>query len=304
MEANAELTKEIKDFLLEQGADMVGIAPVDRFDEGPEETHPRHYMPDATCVISLGMKIMDGACDVWGEYDKPHKSISPYLFYGYGLLNMEMSRIGNLAAKRLLEFRGHKSLMFPPTWSIGNYRFAERNEEPDAPFLHDFSHRHAAVAAGLGEFGFNGLVLVPDFGARIRFNSILTNAPLVPDPMYSDTRLCDTKKCNHKCVRVCPTEALTVDETTEVTIGERVFEYSNTDKMRCIMAIFAMVKGSGSRSKRTFPPRNEKKITWTDFLNGFEENEPEDKGMINTAMGIICGDFCGKCLHQCPAYEF
>ena len=84
---NVNLTNEIKDFLLESGADKVGIAPVERFDNGPEETHPCHYMPDATCVISIGMKIMDGACDIWGEYTEPHKSISPYLFYGYGDLN-------------------------------------------------------------------------------------------------------------------------------------------------------------------------------------------------------------------------
>jgi len=150
LEGNVESTNEIKNYLLERGADVVGIAPVNRFDDGPEETHPRHYMPDATYVISLGMKIMDGVCDVWGDYTEPHKSISPYLFYGYGLLNLEMSRIGNLAAKRLLEFRGYKSLMFPPTWVTGQYPFFERNNEPYVTFMHDFSHRHAAIAAGLG----------------------------------------------------------------------------------------------------------------------------------------------------------
>ena len=220
------------------------------------------------------------------------------------LLNLEMSRIGNLAAKRLLEFRGYKSLMFPPTWVIGQYRFIERNSEPYVTFLHDFSHRHAAVAAGLGEFGFNGLVLVPNFGARIRFNSIITNAPLVPDSMYNGQKLCIPEKCNYKCVRVCPTEALTRDETFKVNIGEKLFEYTKSDKVRCIMAIFAMVKGSGARTERTLPPRNEKKFTIDDFWNGFEKMEFYDDAFIRNVQGIICGDFCGKCLHQCPAYEF
>jgi 4-alpha-glucanotransferase len=35
LEGNVELTNEIKEFLLEHGADMVGIAPVDRFNNGP-----------------------------------------------------------------------------------------------------------------------------------------------------------------------------------------------------------------------------------------------------------------------------
>lgn len=71
LEGNAQLTNEIKEYVIERGVDMVGIAPVSRFDNGPEETHPRHYMSDATYVISLGMKINDGNCDVWGEWTEP-----------------------------------------------------------------------------------------------------------------------------------------------------------------------------------------------------------------------------------------
>jgi hypothetical protein len=26
-----------------------------------------------------------------------------------------------------------------------------------------------------------------------------------------------------------------------------------------------------------------------------------DKVMLDNCFGIICGDFCGKCLHQCPS---
>jgi hypothetical protein len=38
LEGNIELTNEIKDSLLERGAGIVGIAPVNRFDDDPEET--------------------------------------------------------------------------------------------------------------------------------------------------------------------------------------------------------------------------------------------------------------------------
>jgi hypothetical protein len=26
-----------------------------------------------------------------------------------------------------------------------------------------------------------------------------------------------------------------------------------------------------------------------------------DRGMLENCFGIICGDFCGKCLHKCPS---
>jgi hypothetical protein len=28
---------------------------------------------------------------------------------------------------------------------------------------------------------------------------------------------------------------------------------------------------------------------------------PYDKAMLDNCFGIICGDFCGKCLHKCPS---
>jgi len=47
-----------------------------------------------------------------------------------------------------------------------------------------------------------------------------------------------------------------------------------------------------------------RKITIVDFWNGFEKMGFYDDAFIRNVQGIICGDFCGKCLHQCPAYEF
>lgn len=302
MMKSKELTEEIKKFLLDEGADLVGVAPISRFAECPEETHPQHYMPDATCVISFGMKLLDEVCDVWGDYSQPHKSASPYLYYGYGLVNYRMSWIGYLAAKRILEFQGYKALLFPPTFTVSQYRFMERVIEEYPQMLADFSHRHTAVAAGLGEFGFNGLVLVPKFGARIRFNSIITNAPLEPDPMYQGTPLCLPEKCNYKCVQDCPTEALTLDETFTVKIGQQLYKYSKLDKMRCNMSIFGLVRGSGGRTRRKLPPRAKKKITAADYLKAYQQVNPIDKFFLNERP-LVTGDFCGKCLHGCVAHK-
>ena len=41
-----------------------------------------------------------------------------------------------------------------------------------------FSHRHAAVLAGLGEFGLNNLLLTPQYGPRVRLDSVITTAEL------------------------------------------------------------------------------------------------------------------------------
>ena len=43
------------------------------------------------------------------------------------------------------------------------------------------SHKHIAVAAGLGWIGRNNLLVHPRHGGRLRLNTVLTDMELVPD---------------------------------------------------------------------------------------------------------------------------
>ena len=73
-------TREIANKLLEWGADLVGIAPVERFRDAPEGHKPTDFLPDTKSVISVGIHLFQGMADVWGEYNEPGKTITPYLF--------------------------------------------------------------------------------------------------------------------------------------------------------------------------------------------------------------------------------
>lgn len=298
MDYDDKLTKEMETLAMREGADLFGVAPIERFEHAPEGYRPDEYLPDATCVISVALHLANGVCDVWGEPEERGKSISPYLFYGYGLPNLELGRIANLAAKQL-EYKGFKSLIFPPTWGISLYRWYGRQ---DGDLKGDFSHRHAAVAAGLGEPGWSGLILTPSYGPRVRFNSIITNAPLVPSPMYDGPPLCQPKKCGYQCVRECPSQALAFyDDHKECDIGGRRFEYVHVDTIRCRYAVFALVKGSGSFGHQEIPPGPGK---MKNLQEAMANMNPVDKAMRECAFGIICGDFCGRCLHKCPTPSY
>jgi epoxyqueuosine reductase len=298
LKPNPALTEEVLSNIMEWGADIVGVAPVERFENAPQGYGPLDYMPDAKNVISIGLHLVDGICDVWGEYTEPGKSIGPYLFYGYGLTNLELSRIANRAAKRL-EHHGYKGLMFPPTWSVGIYRWTGLK---DGSLKADFSHRHAAVAAGLGEFGWNGLVITPSFGSRVRFNSIITNAPLAPSPMYDGPQICQPERCKYLCSRTCPAQALPLDKTKEVDIGGKHFKYSHLDLHRCAYAIAGLIKGSGSFSSLEIPSGPDEFKDIEHELG--EQRDPRDTFINGSCRGLICGDYCGRCLHQCPAYIY
>lgn len=72
--------------------------------------------------------------NVWCEYNEPGKSITPYLFYGYGLTNLQSLRIVNRMAK-FLEYKGYKTLCFLPTWLSSSYKLCCWNPEVPLPNL-------------------------------------------------------------------------------------------------------------------------------------------------------------------------
>ncbi len=65
------------------------------------------------------------------------------------------------------------------------------------------SHRHAALAAGLGWKGRHGLVVTPEYGAQIRWATVLTDLPLIAgSPMERDCGGCVA------CIKPCPANAI------------------------------------------------------------------------------------------------
>jgi epoxyqueuosine reductase QueG len=292
------LTDSVVRKLLDWGADLVGIAPVERFANAPEGHKPTDFLPECKSVISIGLHIFQGMADVWGEYDEPGKTITPYLFYGYGLTNLESSRMVNRMAK-LLEYQGHKTLCFMPTWMTSFYKYLD-DTLVTGKVRAEFSHRHAAAAAGIADLGWNSLALTPEFGSMNRFNSILTSAELEPTPLYDGPALCRKDECGARCVRVCPADAFSETEGQSLTIDGKTITYSVHDNIRCAYAINAMIKGSGGRSDIKIPDGPGQAMHF--YVESQGDNiHMFDKGMLENCFGIICGDFCGKCLHKCPS---
>jgi len=293
------LTKKIIDTLLGWGADLVGIAPAERFANAPEGHRPTDFMPECKSVISVGLHLFQGVADVWNDNPaRLDKTITPYLFYGYGLTNMESSRIVNRMAKTL-EYRGHKTLCFLPTWFVSMARYMGETAET-RKIRAEFSHRHAAVAAGIAQMGWNGLALTPEFGPMQRFNSLLTDAELEPTPLYNGPSLCRKEKCGTKCARICPAQAFSETETQEMVIDGVSTTYAGHDAVRCVYGVYGMIQGAGGRSDVKIPDGPGDLTHLRSTMRG-KDTDSMDRAMRDNCFGIICGDFCGKCLHQCPS---
>jgi ferredoxin len=219
------LTDKIKAMAKKYRMDLVGVASIDRYDHAPEMVHPQAHLPEANAVISMAIRYPDAMFVNAGDGDaETIFSIERYQNYVIG------KNLYNAASRltRMLEDHGYKTIPMPVSgkWRIHPYKTIETN------WCADFSNRHAAVAAGLAEFGIHALAITPEYGMRQRFISVITEAPLEADPMYNGPSLCD--KCM-MCFKSCPVKAINPRPSAleTVKIGDRTFEYAKIDHWRC-----------------------------------------------------------------------
>ena len=205
----------VKNWAKDMGADIVGIAPVDRFEGTPQGHGPGDLLPEAQSVIVAGIRIPDAIVD----YDKYHLKFQEmpqhiavgaavhnlYLLMGHYTIDIMLNSLAMRITNKLEIEAGYRSFPTPNTSDTGLGRPVEGYQTSY------FSQRHAATRAGLGEFGFNNIVLTPEFGPRVRFVSIITEAELEPDPLLTK-KICLREKCGGKdgpiCLQMCTPRAI------------------------------------------------------------------------------------------------
>jgi epoxyqueuosine reductase len=164
----AELTLRVKKLVLANNLDYVGITSAERLQDEPDRRKPDDYLPGARTVVSLGIRLSQGVmlANRLAHHGGPRHAIYSYLWYGFGLPSLHYLDRTALLLTRLLEKEGHIAI---PVMATSPFDIQSN--------LTEFSNPHAAVAAGLGELGFSGLVMTPDVGPRARFSSVITTAP-------------------------------------------------------------------------------------------------------------------------------
>ncbi|OGO19716.1 MAG: hypothetical protein A2144_05920 [Chloroflexi bacterium RBG_16_50_9] len=192
----SELTQLVKEQAMAIGFDLVGIADADdhQFDHAPRGHKPGEYLAGAKSVVVGGKEVIDEMLQTTPSpiYSKHYEHINAYLIGAADLL------------ARFLKRQGFKAMWFPET---DDYRYyhAQRDKGAKA-YSPSFSHISAATAAGLGVRGKVGVVLTPQFGPRQRWISIITTAPLNPDPKF-EGELCLERitpgKCGERCIKAC-----------------------------------------------------------------------------------------------------
>ena len=150
------------------------------------------FLADFPVAVSLGIVLPNDVVDLLPRRNERAVQVS-YRTHAYGIVNQRL----DLAASELastLQKEGCRA--FP---------VAASERVDDERLCGIFSHKLAASLGGLGWIGKNCLLITPQHGPRVRWATVLTDAPFEVGgkPVADGCGGCS------KCVEICPARAFT-----------------------------------------------------------------------------------------------
>ena len=271
------LREEIQQIAFASGEiDFFGVAPASRLSGAPEGSRPTDILPLTRSVISLGINLGLGMKMVnLIAYRSNPLAIYPYS--SSQIIAGQVLEHNAYRVARYLEKRGYQAVGIPTAAPADRLR------------LHGvLSHRHAAVAAGVGQFGLNGLVVNKEAGSMIRLVTVLTEAEIEPNPVDSGPSICLEAKCS-LCIDGCPMNAFDRKQRESVTLDGKEFFYNRFLEWHCAFGSYGMRKATLGRKDCAMPedPRP------ADFVAAVAEQDPFQKLEGGGAK-------CGQCQTLCP----
>ena len=173
--------QELKSILTKNGATLVGFS--DLGDQASAE------FPHLRYAVTIVRRLSDTVVET--IHGKP----SIMYFHHYRTTNTKLDLLA-LDAVDFIESHGYSALPIAASQSTNTDKDAYRGV---------FSHKTAAVLAGLGFIGKNALFINPQYGSKIRLATVLTDMPLSAEfpVMVKGCGSCEI------CKNACPAKAIT-----------------------------------------------------------------------------------------------
>lgn len=206
------LEHQLRDSAMTWGADHFGIADLSTaqnaiLEQGGTEIagYPRS--------ISVGIALFHPIVNQLPRREERAVAVN-YRSHCYDVINARLDLIVSQLAS-VLQRGGHRA--FPVAAS------KRVNDDRICGF---FSHKLSAHLAGLGWIGKNCLLITPDMGPRVRWATVLTDAPLEVKDRPMDERCGDCRDC----IDICPVRAFTGQPFRKEEPREVRFEAGKCDR--------------------------------------------------------------------------
>lgn len=173
----------------ELGADLCGIASVERFTDAPAGFHPTDILKECKSVIVVAVRIPASIFE--------SSSAAVYTFAHIRLFDKINSITFALVME--LENMGRRAVPVPASEP---YEYWDDDRRYGQGIL---SLKHAAVKAGMGQMGKNTLFVNNQFGNMILLGAVLLDEGLEPD-VLAEYQGC-ISSCRI-CIDACPANAL------------------------------------------------------------------------------------------------
>lgn len=174
----------IKQIFFSLGADVCGIANIDRFISAPQGFLPTDVFEKCKAVIVFGKALPKGLTHV--------SSRLVYGYYNYFSCS-EVDRIALQAANKIEYLFNARAVPMP---CDAPYEFWDKETLTGKGLI---SMKHAAVLAGLGELGKNSLLINPQFGNLLTIGAVLVDIDLKSDEMCQGICIANCTKCIESC---------------------------------------------------------------------------------------------------------
>lgn len=179
-----DLKDELHEFIRDFGAYKMRVVGVDKgFDNVIEGCHPRDIMTDCNSVIVFGVYVGT-------DYYRSIK-IEERITKDYRIMHLFRDWLQYRVAEYLKE-KGYRTIV---------PRGVFREETLTA----SLSYKLAAYEAGLGVYGRCGIIITSEYGPRVNFGVVLTDAILEPDTKLTKFNPC--RECR-VCIDLCPPKAI------------------------------------------------------------------------------------------------
>jgi len=185
------MNHKIKEIAETWGADFFGVSDLSlAHDAILEQGGP--VLAAYPRAISVGIALLHTIVDQLPQRDNRAVAVS-YRHHCYDVINQRLDLLTSQLSS-LLQREGYRALPIPA---------AKRTD--DQRLCAAFSHKLAAHLAGLGWIGKSCLLVTPELGPRVRWATVLTDAPLQATGKPLDERCGDCAQC----VDICPVQAFT-----------------------------------------------------------------------------------------------
>ncbi|MDP4146498.1 MAG: 4Fe-4S double cluster binding domain-containing protein [Bacillota bacterium] len=182
-----ERIKELGDY---HGIDFIGVAGISEVQNEINEISGS-LIYDYPRALSIGIVLQNSIVNLL-EDRASYENLLQNQTHAYDVINNRLDNFASIIAS-VIQRSGYRVMPLPAAERIDSDRVCA-----------SISHKLTARLAGFGWIGKNCLLINPNYGPRVRWTTVLTDAP------FEDNKEVLESKCGNckRCVEACPAEAL------------------------------------------------------------------------------------------------